>query len=737
VGKAEAAAGAPSGRLDRLGVLLYRRRRRTLWITLAAVLLAGVFGLPVFGLLDSEDDFDDPQSQAVLAREDITRATGGGASPAVVALVRLPAPPDSRPAQARIDRVAAALRDRDVARVERYRPGGDRRLVSRDGAWTSVLATFRSGHDGVRERIEARAGGLPGVLLGGLAFGEAQVVDQVSEDVARAELVAFPVLLALSLFVFRGVVAALLPLAVGAATILGSFAVMRVIDGVEPMSIYALNLINGLGLGLAIDYSLFMVSRYREELERAGRVPETGARWSRRASARAALRATMATAGRTVVFSAVTVAAALASLLVFPQRFLYSMGVGGTVCALMAALVSLTLLPALLGALGHRVNALSPRRWRLASRRDARGERSGFWYRLSRAVMRRPGTVAVAAGALLLAMGLPFTRIAFTGPDNRVLPVDQSARQVADLLITRFPGGDATSLYVALRAPAADRAGVRAYAARLGRLPGSGGPARTRVLSAPARDGTRLYRIDLAVRGPVLGEGAKAYVRAVRGVPPPGHARVGGATAAFIDRGESLAARLPVALAILATTTLVILFAMTGSVILPIKALVMNLLTISAAFGLLVLIFQDGHGEALLDFTSQRAIEMSQPVLLFAVAFGLSTDYGVFLLTRVKEFHDAGLDNDEAVARGLQRTGRIVTFAALLFVIATGAFATSQMIFVKQLGVGTALAVLIDATIVRALLVPSLMKLLGERNWWAPRPLARLHARLRIHEAPA
>jgi RND superfamily putative drug exporter len=734
VDRAEAVPGARGGRLDRLGALLFRRRRRTLQLAVVAVLLAGAFGLPVFGLLDSEDDFDDPHAEAAQARQDIASATGAGASPAVAVLVRLPAPAGSPRGQARIDRVAAALRDREVTRVQRYRPGGDPRLVARDGASTVLFATFRSGHDGAAKRIESRLGGVPGVALGGLAFGEAQVVDQVSEDVARAELVAFPILLALSLYVFRGVVAALLPLAVGAATILGSFAVMRMVDHVEGLSIYALNLINGLGLGLAIDYSLFMVSRYREELERH-LVP--GGERSRRASARAALRATMATAGRTVLFSAVTVGAALASLLVFPQRFLYSMGVGGVVCALMAALVSLTLLPALLGALGHRVNALSPRRWRTALRRDARGERSGVWYRLSRAVMRRPGTTAFAAAGLLLVMGLPFTRIAFTGVDAGVLPTDKSARQVADALNSRFPGGGTTALYVALRAPADRPAAVRAYAARLGRLPGSAGRPRVHAVSPPAGDGARLYRIDLAARGPVLGERAKGFVRAVRGEPAPGRARVGGATAAFLDRGASLVARLPVALAILATTTLVILFVMTGSVVLPIKALAMNLLTISAAFGLLVVIFQDGHGEGLLGFTSQRAIETSQPVLLFAVAFGISTDYGVFLLTRVKEFHDAGLPNEEAVALGLQRTGRIVTFAALLFVIAVGAFATSQMIFVKELGVGTALAVLIDATVVRALLVPSLMSLLGDRNWWAPRPLARLHARLRLGEAPA
>jgi RND superfamily putative drug exporter len=243
-----------------------------------------------------------------------------------------------------------------------------------------------------------------------------------------------------------------------------------------------------------------------------------------------------------------------------------------------------------------------------------------------------------------------------------------------------------------------------------------------------------VWRIDVIPSGPVLGEEAQAVVDAVRGAPAPFPARTGGDTAGFMDLQSSLADRLPLALLILCATTLILLFLMTGSVVLPIKALIMNLLTLSAAFGLLVLIFQDGRLEGLLDYSSQGALESTQPILLFAVAFGLSTDYGVFLLTRIKEARDSGLPNTEAVAVGLERTGRIVTFAALLFSIALGAFATSQIVFIKELGVGTVLAVLLDATIVRALLVPSLMKLLGEWNWWAPRPLARLHARIGLSE---
>jgi uncharacterized membrane protein YdfJ with MMPL/SSD domain len=702
--------------LDRLAVLIARRRRRFLWGSLAVVLIAGFFGGPVFGLLDSGDDFDDPQAEAVLAARDVERATGASATPDMLALVRLGAPADSAQAQEKLARVAAAFKDRGVASVTRYERGGDRALVAKDGRSSYVVATFRSDAQGALDRVQDRLDRIPGVTVGGREVAGDQVGEQVSEDIARAELLAFPILFLLSFFVFRSLVAALLPLAVGGATIMLSFLGMRLVNGaIEPMSIYALNLITGLGLGLAIDYSLFMVSRFREELERG-------------LDTTAALRATMATAGRTVLFSSITVAAALASLLVFPLRFLYSMGVGGLICALMAALVSLTLLPAILAALGPRVNALSPRRFQAALHRDASGERGGFWYRLSHLVMRRPAPIAAGAATLLIVLGIPFLGVKFTGVDASVLPREQSARVVDDALRTEFPPSRTSPIYVAARGGPGDRAEVERYAQRLGALPGI-------VVAPRVQQADGLYRIDLVGRGPALDQQAKELVRDVRAVDAPVPVRVGGQTAGFLDQQKALSDSLPIALAILATTTLVILFLMTGSVILPVKALVMNLLTLSAAFGLLVLIFQDGHGESVLGFTSQGALESSQPVLLFAVAFGLSTDYGVFLLTRIKEAHDNGASNQEAVALGLERTGRIVTFAALLFVIAIGAFATSQIIFIKQLGVGTALAVLIDATIVRALLVPSLMRLLGDWNWWAPKPLARLHRRIGLSES--
>jgi uncharacterized membrane protein YdfJ with MMPL/SSD domain len=702
--------------LDSLARRLHHRRRRVLIGAVLLVVVAGAVGGPVARVLESDDDFDPPAAEAVQAREAIADSTGASAAPDVVALVRLGAPVDSQAGQAKLQRVVEAARGPEVARVDAYRAGEDpSELVSRDGRSTYVPITLRDGAeaDALVDRLE----GMPGVALGGPEIVNEQATKQVEEDLARAEMLAFPLLFLVSLLVFRGLVAALLPIAVGMVTVLTTFLLMRGVNEIEPMSVFALNLIIGLGLGLAIDYSLFVVSRFREEVEKGQGTAD-------------ALAATLRTAGRTVLFSAVTVAAALASLIVFPQRFLFSMGVGGVLVSLVAATVALTILPALLAALGPRVNALAPARWRSAMHREAAREETGFWYRHSRWVMRRPGAIAGTTAVLLIALGLPFTQIKFTGVDAGVLGTSHSARVVDDVLRTEFPPNRTSPVLVAVEAPASAGSEVDAYAQRLGEIPGV-----LAVQEPQAADG--IWRIGVVAPGGRLDESAKDTVRAVRAVNAPFPVQVGGSTAEFLDQQSALADRIPLALAVLATTTLVILFVMTGSVVLPVKTLIMNLLSLSAALGILVLIFQDGRLEGLLGYTSEGALDSAQPILLFATAFGLSTDYGVFLLTRIKEARDGGLSNDEAVAVGLQRTGRIVTAAAILFCIAIGAFVTSEMIFIKQLGLGTALAVLIDATIVRALLVPSLMKLFGEWNWWAPRPLARLHARIGLAESPA
>jgi RND superfamily putative drug exporter len=676
--------------LQRLSDLLFRRRRAVLATFFVLFGLAGALGGPVATILSSDDDFEDPAAEAIVARDHLAAATGASPTPDVIAL----AP------RARLDEAQAALRDPAVARVQR---GG----ASEDGEQAFAVGFFKHGadRDAAVERLTAAAP--EGVTLGGGAIANVQASEQVSEDLARAEMLAFPILFLLSLVVFRGLIAALLPLAVGITTILTTFTLIRGVNEIEPMSVFALNLIIGLGLGLAIDYSLFIVSRFREEMHAQGN------------HVRAALSTTMRTAGRTVFFSSITVAAAAASLIVFPQRFLFSMGIGGALVALIGMVVALTLLPALLAVLGRRIGLP----------REVRDR--GFWYRLSHGVMRRPGRVAVATAAILVLAGLPFARIEFTGVDAQVLPPTHSARAVDDALRADFSPNASQPVLLAVDAPASAEAEVTAYAQQLAALPGA-----APVEPAVQRAG-ELWAVTLAAAGGPLSDSARDYVEAVRAAPAPFDVQVGGQTAEFVDSQASLGSHLPIALGILAATTLVILFLMTGSVVLPIKTLLMNVLTLSAAFGALVLVFQDGRLEGLLDFTSQGALESSQPILLFAIAFGLSTDYGVFLLTRIKEHRDAGASDSEAVALGLQRTGRIVTFAALLFVIAIGAFVTSEMIFIKELGFGTAVAVAVDATIVRALLVPALMRLLGRWNWWAPKPLARFHARFGIREGAA
>ena len=519
--------------MQALARTIHRRRRLVLAVTLVVVAAAGAYGGPVVGLLDTDDDFEDPSSESVVARATVERVTGRSASPDMVVLVRLGAPVDSRPARQKIARVAAALEDPDVAQVVAVRRGEPAELVSRDRRSTYLLATFAAGadEDATAERLQVQVEREPGVTAGGGQLAFTQVGEQVQEDLARAEALAFPLLFLLSLVVFRGAVAALLPVIVGATTILLTFALLRIANTVEPMSVFAINLITGAGLGLAIDYSLFVVSRFREELEGGS-------------GTAAALAATMRTAGRTVLFSAVTVAAAMAALIAFDLRFLFSMGVGGTLVALSAALVSLTVLPALLAVLGPRVNALSLKRWQVAMHRDAAHVRAGPWYRLTQTVMRRPGPIAAATAVLLIAMGLPFLRIEFTGVDAGVLPTERSARVVDDALETEFPRGPTAPIIVLAGAGERGRAAATGYARDLSRLDG------VASVGQPEQAGG-YWRIDVVPSGDALSASAKRLVKDIRGSPPPFPVQVTGGTAGFLDQQSSLGDSLPLGLILL------------------------------------------------------------------------------------------------------------------------------------------------------------------------------------------
>ncbi|HET6998008.1 MAG TPA: MMPL family transporter [Solirubrobacterales bacterium] len=685
---------------------------------IAFFLLAAALG---GGVADRLDPYgaDDPGTETVEARQQLQEA--GLRVPAVIAVVEN-APVAKASTRARVESLERSVERRaDVKSVTGYYDTRSPTFVSRDGDSTYFVVALVPTED--KEWQEAGAAiadqlsAQPGVVVGGAAVAQEQVNKQVEEDLKMAEILAFPLLFLLSLLFFRSLVASVLPLMIGGLAIVGTFLILRLASEFGSISIFALNLTTALGLGLAIDYSLFIVSRYREEIAKSG-------------PGLPAMRRVLATSGRTVFFSSLTVAAALASLLVFPQRFLYSMGLGGALVALFAALISLTVLPAVLTLLGSRVNAGAPKFLQRRAEADTEVDENGFWYRLSRFVMRRPLPIATLSALFLIVLGLPFLGIKFNTVDPTVLPESASARQAYDQVSTEFPPFRETPIWIDVEGGGPKAAA--AMAARVKRTPGVADV----LPPQPLRGDVTALQVISA--NPFVSDASQETVKEIRAIHPPAGttALVSGATADFIDFQSSLRQHLPIALAIVIVATLVILFLMTGSVILPIKSLIMNFLNLSAVFGLLVLIFQDGRLEGTLDYTSPGAIEQTMPILLFAVAFGLSTDYAVFLLSRIKEARDNGASESECVAIGLERTGRIVTAAALLFAVAMGAFATSQIIFIKENGVGTALAVLIDASIVRALLVPSLMELLGKWNWWAPAPLRRLHERIGISETP-
>jgi uncharacterized membrane protein YdfJ with MMPL/SSD domain len=698
--------------MERLARIADRRAGRVLIIAALFFVIAGALGA---GVADRLDPFgaDDPGTESVIADERLKEA--GFSETGVVVLID-GVDMSSSEGRRRVEDITRALEaDPDVAAVSSFLTTGSRDFISTEGDSTYLSVALEPTEDLARhaaaERIAGSLADEPGVTVGGPALAETQVNKQVERDLRTAELFAFPLLFLLSLLFFRSLVAALLPLLVGALAIVGTFLVLRVASELTSVSIFALNVAIGLGLGLAIDYSLFIVSRYREEIARTGAGLE-------------AMRRTLATAGRTVLFSSLTVAGALASLLVFPQRFLYSMGIAGFFVALIAAAIALTVLPAILALLGHRVNALTPGFLARRAERDARPGQEGLWYRLTQLVTRFPGRIAALTAALLIALGIPFLGIQFTSVDAQVLPKSASARQVDDTLRADFPPYRDTPVTLAVSGDADEAERVADAAAQLPDVA---------AVRPPLELADGVYAVNAISATAPLTDESQQLVADLRALE--GDALVTGTTAHYVDLQGSLGDHLPLMLAIVAAITLAVLFVMTGSLILPLMQVAMNAIGLSAVLGILVLIFQDGRLEGLLGYTSQGGLEATQLLLLFATVFGLSTDYGVFLLARIKEARDGGYSDSEAVAVGLERTGRIVTAAALLFCVAFGAFVTSEIIILKVLGLGTAIAVLLDATIVRALLVPSVMQLLGRWSWWAPAPLRRLHARIGLSEA--
>ncbi len=708
--------------MGRIADLTWKHPKLVLTAVAVFTLLALVVGRDVESHLKAAG-FTDSASESERAGQLLRDSLGYDPNPGLVVVVRAPDGGRldlSSPAVRReVDRLAKGMAQVEyVGRVAN--PLRDRRaaatLIARDGESLTIPAYLST--DDIQDAGGIAAEKMQPVLasssldvgLGGYAAGFNETNDQTREDLTKAELIAFPILALLLLFVFRGVVAAAIPLLLGVISIVGTLLVLRVMANFADTSLFALNIATGLSLGLAVDYALLMVSRYREEIGRGGALQE-------------AHRRTVQTAGRTAVFSGLTVAAAMAALIVMPQRFLYSMAVAGASVALLSALMAILVVPSLLALLGPRIDALSIRRGPAVS------DGSDGWYRLARGVMRRPVAVALASSALLLAAAAPLLWTTLTGPSAEAVPPGQPSYDAYRYLEAHYPR-DVTEA-VTVTVDGGGPGGLAAFQRQIEAVPGV---VRGTPFAAASED---VAYANFALSDPALSGDSQDSVHAIRDLSPPDGTTtlVSGNTAGFIDQKQSLIEHAPLVVAIVALTTLLLLFLLTGSVLLPLKTLLMNSLTLGATLGILVLAFQEGWLNMPLDYTGPAAIEVTSLVFLFAILFGLATDYAVLVMARIKERYDAGDDNEEAVAVGIGRTGRVITAAALAIAVVFLAFGVSSVFFVKQIAIGMAVGVMIDATIVRALLVPSLMRLLGDWNWWAPAPLRRLQIRFGFSEA--
>ena len=737
-------------------------RRPWLVILMAALLVAisAIYSLDVMQRLTLSPGWEVPGSGSTESVNMLREHLGRDDTPVILLFrpgAQVPADVNSTTYRDAVEQVVALLsRNPDVRSVTSYPMTGDARLRSQNGQLSyAIVQLDRSNDEGVtaflRLREQARSDKLE-VMLGGELATYVDIREQLERDILRAEVVSFIALAFLLVWVFGSVTAAMLPLVVGGVTILLSVTLLKLCTLFVDISVYAANVVSMLGLGLAIDYGLFIVSRFREELERTG------------GNERESLDATLATAGRTVIYSGLTVAASLFCLLMLPQRFFQNMGLAGGVSVASAMLTSILILPALLALLGRRVNSLA---LPVLAKRIVRSEESGGWYRFSQFVMRHAGLILVGAMVLLLLMGQPVRHMEIGPADSRSLPVTAQSRQVQEILDSQFPHAGLSPLVLAVHtrgaahAPAA-LAGLDALTKVIQGLPGvtqvkglvstdpnlvladyemlyqypEQFPLATQTLANYAKGEYTQLVVDYQM-SPNSVE-ARELVERIRALSLPTglvSMQVGGFPAFHLDYLHSLATWVPWVILAIVCVIFVLLFLMLGSLLIPVKAVLTNLLSLSATFGALVWIFQDGNLAWLFDFTPQGSMDGTILVLIFAAAFGLSIDYEVFLLSRVKEMCQATGDNMRSVATGVQKSGPIITSAALLIGIVLGAFATGEVVFMKAMGLGLLLSVIVDATLVRMLLVPASLRLLGKLNWWAPKPLMMLYERFHLSES--
>ncbi|WP_405831611.1 MMPL family transporter [Streptomyces sp. NBC_01176] len=694
------------------------RPRLSLLVALVLTALAVVAGSGVADRLGS-GGWQDPTAESTYATKALEREFPAS-QPNLLLLVNSGrATVDAPAVAAEAKRLAARLAtERGVTGVGSYWASGTPALRAEDGHEALIAARITGDEKTASETLDRLAPSYRGthgpveIKVGGPVAVQHEMQTTIREDLTRAEFIALPVTLVLLVMVFGSAVAALLPLGVGIVAILGTNAVLRGLTEFTDVSVFAMNLTTALGLGLAIDYALFIVRRFREELA-TGAEPVT------------AVGTTLRTAGRTVLFSSLTVAVSLAAMLLFPQYFLRSFAYAGIAVVLLAAAAALILLPAALVLLGHRVNSLDLRR--LFRRGEPRTSGDGAaWGRMASLVMRRAPLFAVATTVGLIVLGLPFLGVKFGTADDRQLPSGAASHVVQQHIRDGFPGSPGGGLEILAEGPATEEQ-YASYKSRIASLPEA-----LRVDGPLVKGDTAYFTVQ--PKGEAVGDGAQHLVRELRATEAPFGTAVTGTAAVLVDSKRAIADRLPWAAAFIAIVTLLLVFLLTGSVLIPVQAVLLNALSLTAMFGAVVWVFQDGHLSGPLGFTSPGSIETTLPVLMFCVAFGLSMDYGVFLLSRMKEEYDRTGDHRESVRFGLQRTGGLITAAAVILAVVMVAIGTSRVTNTKMLGLGIALAVLMDAMVVRSLLVPAVMRLTGRATWWAPAPLRRFHDRFGLSE---
>lgn len=713
----------------RIGRFAATHARAVLVVTVLVVIGAGALGFTAFGKLQTDGGFDDPAAESSQAQA-LLNAEFGGENDVVVLMTATEGTVDS-PA---VRTAAAALTERmradgTLVDLTSYFTTEAPPMRSADGRYAIAVAKLTDDGDveDLRDAYDTTSGPLA-VAIGGPDAVGTDIGDQVGSDLALAESIAVPIILVLLVVVFGSVIAALLPLAIGAIAVLGTFALLSILGSMTDVSVFAINLTTALGLGLAIDYALLMVSRFREELA-AGRDTTD------------AVTRTVETAGRTIMFSALTVAVALSALLMFPLYFLRSFAYAGVGVVIIAMLSAILVLPALLAVLGPKVNSL-----RLPWLKKTPGSVSAVWAKVARAAMRRPVLAGAPVVILLVIAAIPLLRVEFGTPDDRVLTTASETRVVGDVLRANFPTDDSRTMQLVTRQEAASTQ-VSYYAAELSRVPGVSSVATSAGTFADGRAvgeadpsmaaESGVQRLAVTTDHDAHSAAGQDLVDEVRAVPTAGmDVLVGGEAARLVDSKSSIGERLPLAAGLIAISTFLLLFLFTGSVLQPLRALLFNVLGLSATLGAMVMIFQEGWLSSWLGFTP-LPLDTSMLVLLFCIVFGLSMDYEVFVISRIKEMQSLGHAPTDAVAHGLSRTGRLITMAAVLLAVSLLAFGTSGVSFIQMFGIGSGLAILIDATLIRGVLVPVGMRVLGRAAWWSPRWLRRVHGRVGLSEGPA